>query len=149
MEKWQFFNSSKSLIISGYLKTHMLENNIKTADIADYMGMNKTTLSNKLNGHNTIRLGELEKICEYLNIDVNEILSLLGNSVKNPLNYEEYVEIIPTNTINNKLQELTPKLIDCCSEFLEKENKDVYDVRALSLLVNSICNLVYGGKNNG
>jgi len=52
------------------------ESGKKNKDLADYLGVGKSTVTNWLSGNSSIDIERIPQICDYFNISVNELFGM-------------------------------------------------------------------------
>ncbi len=52
----------------------MFKNNVSKTDLADYLDMSYPTMLTKLKDVGTFKLSEFDRVCNYLNLDINELI---------------------------------------------------------------------------
>ena len=52
----------------------MFQNNVYKMELEEYLEMSYPTMLNKLKDIGTFKLSEFDKVCTYLNLDINELI---------------------------------------------------------------------------
>tara|TARA_R110000744_G_scaffold120732_1_gene224959 strand:- start:290 stop:511 length:222 start_codon:yes stop_codon:yes gene_type:complete len=52
----------------------MFQNNVSKMELAEHLEMSYPTMLNKLKDIGTFKLSEFDKVCTYLNLDINELI---------------------------------------------------------------------------
>ena len=52
----------------------MFQNNVSKMELAEHLDMSYPTMLNKLKDIGTFKLSEFDKVCTYLNLDINELI---------------------------------------------------------------------------
>ena len=52
----------------------MFQNNVYKMELAEHLEMSYPTMLNKLKDIGTFKLSEFDKVCTYLNLDINELI---------------------------------------------------------------------------
>jgi repressor LexA len=84
-----------NLIIASNLNKYLSSRNITQMDLADYMKVSQTTVSNWCNGIKMPRMNKIDKICEYLNIKRSDLMELSSNKTSNRANRINVLGSVP------------------------------------------------------
>tara|TARA_R110002096_G_scaffold297924_1_gene492416 strand:- start:575 stop:796 length:222 start_codon:yes stop_codon:yes gene_type:complete len=52
----------------------MFQNNVSKMELAEHLEMSYPTMLNKLKDIGTFKLSEFDKVCTYLNLNINELI---------------------------------------------------------------------------
>ena len=89
----EIFKKNLNNLLNEYNKTQI--------ELANYLGVSNTTINNYVKGYNTPRMDKIDKIAEFFGVDRSTLISANNNSKELELTQEEQKILEPYNKLNN------------------------------------------------
>ena len=110
-------------IFSDNLRYYLKLNNKTQLDLANAIGVSKTTINNYIKGYNTPRMDKVDKICNYLRITKSDLLE--DKSKQKEIDIANMVNDLMDNLNSNQALMYSGELMgDVTKELVGEENKD-------------------------